>query len=291
MEVAKPSDSAYLEPMRSDLALCIWLQACVAVAWAPPCRAESPEPQASIPLKQEVSEQDSEAVPTDESQPIAEPPVAREAEMRAEPTVVKVHIESGAKVQLERVTTEGKWVVVCSSPCDEEVSTEETYRINAKGKVPSATFRLTKMPDGTASLQIDTASAVLRTVGSTAVVVGALPASGAAVLLVGGALVIGIVVILACPFVAAFGGSFGNCAGVLFGESADAYWGFISQAPVWGTIVGGVALGGGGLVLLGTNRRTRVEQGGTNLAHLTEPMPAQVALPKVVSFPVISGEF
>lgn len=238
-----------------------------------------------------MESEESEIVPESETQKAEEPRVAKEPDVPAKPAMVRVHIESGVSVHLERVTTEGKWVAVCTSPCDEEVSTDETYRINARGKVPSSTFRLRTTSEGSTVLEVDTASSALRTVGSTAVVVGALPASGAAVLLVGGAIVIGVVVILACPFVEALGGSFGNCAEVLFGGSASAYWGFISQTPVWGTIVGGVALGGGGLVLLGTNRRTRVKQAGTNLALLQEPKPAQLALPAVVSFPLISAEF
>lgn len=280
-----------LKRMRSHLALVLWCLACAAVIWVAPCRAEDPEPAESIPLRQSDAPEESEVVPDGETQRVKEPEATAEPQSRAEPTTVKVHIESGARVQLERVTPDGKWEVVCTSPCDEEISTEETYRINARGKVASSTFRLQATSGGSTSLEVDSASSTLRTVGSTAVIVGALPASGAAVLFVGGAIVIGVVVILACPFVAALGGSFGNCAGVLFGESGSAYWDFISQTPVWGTIVGGVALGGGGLVLLGTNRRTRVKQAGTDLALFQEPRPAQLPLPEVVSFPLLSAEF
>src|SRR5690606_11019321 len=139
----------YLGEMKSRPALCTSFLAFSLVLWAAPCGAQSAEPSDSIPLKQSVPDEagtdadandasgEGEPVEGDrsaEAQPAAPEPAA--------PRTVKVHIESGSRVNLERVTPEGKWVVVCESPCDKELSVEETYRINAKGKVPSSSFRL-----------------------------------------------------------------------------------------------------------------------------------------------------
>lgn len=260
------------------------------VTWAGASHAQDSDPSEEVPLRQAIEES---TLSHQESPDGGVPDVDAKAtgESALPPPTVQVHIESGPAVQLERVKSDGTWAVVCRSPCDQAVSTEETYRINAKGKVASASFRLPDEDSRGTTLEVNTASSVLRTVGTAAVVVGALPVSGAAVLFVGGAVIIGVVVILACPFAEVFGGSFGGCAETLFGDAGSAYWDWISKTPVWGTIVGGVALSGSGLVLLGTNRRTRVRQGRTDLALLNEPFPGQPNLPRVVAFPVLSGQF
>lgn len=270
------------------------------LAWVGVAHAQDTEPSSELPLRQPTGVKNESASgdqashnggDTSPDGRAAPEPALESPASPSQSSTTKVHIESGPRVQLERVKSDGTWVKVCMAPCDQEVSTKETYRINANGKVASDAFRLPKDGSPGTTLEVNTASSALRTIGSTALIVGALPVAGAAVLFVGGAIVIGVVVILACPFAEVLGGSFGGCAETLFGGAGSAYWDWISKTPVWGTIVGGVALGSTGLVLLGTNRRTRVSQGGTDLAFLNEQTPGQRSLPRVVALPVLSAAF
>lgn len=174
----------------------------------------------------------------------------------AEP--VHLTVESPRPVVIERLAKDGSWQPVCTSPCDRDVPRGETYRVRGRGVRPSHAFMISKDAPQHVTAQIDPASGTVRGLGVAAIIVGFTPlvATGAAV--VGGALVLGVVVILVCPFVDALGGDFGQCAEDVFADPAEGFFAGLAEPAALAVLGGGVALGVAGIVMVSTNGKTRV---------------------------------
>lgn len=208
--------------------------------------------------------------------------------------LIRVTIVSPRKVQLYRQQDSGSFEEICTSPCDIDVAKDGKYRIDASGIRPSDVFSLEAEPDNHVRIQVDPASGTVKSLGTGFIIAGFSPAIAAGVVGAGGAVILGVVMILVCPFVDAFGGDFGECAGDIFGEGAKAYGGFLGQTPVWGTIAGGVALGSAGIVMVAKNGRTKVSLGpGESSRKLggTRVSTRPLDLPSPVAFPLVTVEF
>jgi hypothetical protein len=244
---------------------------------------------ADVTAPGDASEEISEGPETPATTEVDERTDSPEPSALAPQRMILVHIESSRTVDLERFE-DGTWKTVCQSPCDIAVPADESYRIDAPGVRTSRSFSFDAVPGQRTVLQVDTASATTHGIGVAATIVGAAPIGAAAGVAVGGAAVLGVVVVIACPFVAAFGGDFGDCAGGIFGAGAQAYWETVTRPVVAGVIGGGVVLGVTGIVLMSSNRTTQVDVDSLDVADL----PAhdrQLALPRVATFPVFSGTF
>jgi hypothetical protein len=208
-------------------------------------------------------------------------------------SLVWVHIEGSDDAQLEQDTSgQDDWAVVCSAPCDKQLSTGYWYRISGGGIRASKQFALQGTPGQRETLTVSPASKGWFIVGVVAVPVGAI--------------------------VAYFGLIFGLVGSAAsWATESTANGTQTTQAPAglaatgWTMFALGAVAAVGGLVLTIANWKTGVSQdiGGGKAAstasaapasdawtRLPTPMwretpPEQAAVPPAVAFPVLSGSF
>lgn len=229
-----------------------------------------------------------EAAAVDESD---DAPVEAEAK-RPPARLITVHIVGDEDLELQVFDREAdEWRTVCRTPCDRELPTGETYRIDAPGVRISSAFQLDDVQGDRVVLHVDTASSAAHGIGVAAIVVGATPVALAATTAVGGAAALGVLVILVCPFVEAFGGDFGDCAGSLFGAGAREYGKAITHPVVLGVLGGGVALGLTGILLTSSNGSTDVVMQRPKEAFLLPERPGMFPLPRATSYPMFTATF
>jgi hypothetical protein len=168
-------------------------------------------------------------------------------------STVTVHIDSPEAVDLE-VQRGNEWAKVCTSPCDQALSTKDNYRINGSGIRTSKAFRI--RDTGTVKLDVEPASSTGHTIAIVLVItggVGFVPGLGVTGALVG-AVLFGLILI--CPLVDAFSDetTYGECLGDIAVEVGKLY-----AAPwVWIPAIGGLALVVGGGAWLASSSGTQV---------------------------------
>jgi len=89
-----------------------------------------------------------------------------------------VHVASPRPVQVQRLSADGEWETVCTSPCDRPLRTRETYQIAGDGMTTSHAFTISANADRVA-LTVALVSSDMRTLGVTSVTAGALGLAGA----------------------------------------------------------------------------------------------------------------
>jgi hypothetical protein len=161
---------------------------------------------------------------------------------------VSVRIESPDPVDLE-ANEDGRWHVVCSSPCNKALSTKPKYRISGKDVRLSEEFRL--QPGKTLAIEVEPgakpsrAGTVLVIIGVVGLVPGFVVTAAEAISLFGGLIII-------CPLVAAFASKnnqnsvYGSC----LGDIATTIGEYYAKPYVWIPAIAGVAfMGMGGIWL------------------------------------------
>ncbi len=218
------------------------------------------------------------------------------------PTVV-VHVDAPRPVTLEILDRNDEWARVCTSPCDQALASDGTFRVRGDGIRDSRSFRLD--PVARTTLTIEPTSSGARAGAVVVTVLGAIalvPIAAVTSLLVAGE-ALGLIFI--CPLAAAFetvksqqGAEFGDCLGAIGGFFAPGY----AQPIVWVPgIVGGVALTGG-IIGLASTPRTAVlvspspPGAGGAPSPSVAPTPAAGAtqanlFPRPVIYPLIDFRF
>jgi hypothetical protein len=157
-------------------------------------------------------------------------------------STVVVHVDSPTAVDLEAFQ-DGRWVGVCTSPCDRALPTNRDYRIGGFGIRSSRIFSIA--PGTRATLTVDPASSGAHGAAVVVTVIGVaglVPGAG-----VTAAVVLGVVLgaIFVCPIVAAFSSKNqqNNAYTGCLGDDASYFGKGYASPYVWGpALVGGVAL-------------------------------------------------
>jgi hypothetical protein len=215
------------------------------------------------------------------------------------PTVV-VHVDAPRPVTLETLDRNGEWARVCTSPCDQALAADGTFRVRGDGIRDSRSFRLD--PVARTTLTIEPTSSGARAGAVVVTVLGAIalvPIAAVTSLIVAGE---ALGVIFICPLAAAFetvksqqGAEYGDCLGAIAGFFAPGY----AQPIVWVPgIVGGVALTGGIIGLASTPRTAVLVSPAQAVAPTPSVAPtpaagaAQASLfPRPVIYPLIDLRF
>jgi len=166
-----------------------------------------------------------------------------------------VRIESPEPVDLE-AQEDGKWRVVCSSPCGKPLSPKPLYRVSGNGVRVSNEFRLE--PGKTITLDVQPGSKPNRLRGTILVVVGLAGLVPGAI--VTSAEVVGLFMglVLFCPIVAAFASKANqnNKYTGCLGDIATAIGEYYGKQYVWIPAIAGGALAGIGGIWLALSQGT-----------------------------------
>ena len=170
-------------------------------------------------------------------------------------TTAYLHIDAETTVELQYLMQSGAWVTACVSPCDRMVGVDGEYRITGSGVRTTPSFHIAAEQNQKVVLQVTPRNGGAVGLGIAGVVVGGL------------GVLIGLLVVL----VGAAETSFDTTTGT------TSHSGGGTEATGWGiTIVGGLALTGG-IILIAGNSRTKVDQ-ATYPADSQPPAP-QARLP------------
>jgi hypothetical protein len=225
---------------------------------------------------------------------VAAPPAPAAPAAPTDATVY-VHIEGSDAAQLQRDTGDHRhWDSVCSAPCDQQVSLNDTYRISGAGIRNSAPFTLSVHGGQREVLTVDEGSKAGFVLGIVGVSVGSFAAT------------IGLLVVLVSSAVDAIGDGTSSSSRNDSGNGEAIGW----------TITGvGLAALVGGIVAIATNGRTGVSQTSLSAspAGLARTAPSvafgpwvpssfpafhalsgprrEAAAPPVVNIPLVSARF